>query len=149
MHVLFFYDERISYEQMHLLEHLILNPQRILSGGKTLQETLIETEEINGLATGNFLAFNIQCNMQDAELLTKTLLETLSTAPINTQDIIESEIKILTTEKGHAHPLYHIFEQKTPNPFKIDNELQNISPDIVDDWFLYNIKTNRPCILIA
>jgi len=98
-HFIFYYNTNFHFHQIHLLEHLLLNPDRVLaSSGKTVKEMLAGIGHLNGFTGGAFISFNIEIIPEYA----LTMLEVL-------REVLHSPLEVSPEER--LHELY-IFQQE-------------------------------------
>ncbi len=152
MQILFFYDKNISFDQMHLLEHLLLHPRRKIKKGKlSLHNVMQWFPHIDALTAGNFLSLKLRCHVDDAEYLSEIMLDLITDALYLDEEIIAKEIQILMDENKKTDSFNYLLEKYTKNPMYPEVDLSQIAanPEMVMDWFLYTIKNNKPLILLS
>jgi len=85
---------------VHLLEHLLLNPDRRLHQlGKTIKEALAGIGELNGFTGGAFISFNIEIYKPHALTMLQVLWEALHTPLVITPEERSQELYIFQQEE--------------------------------------------------
>ena len=99
-HLVFYYHPyTFSFEAVHILEHLLLNPDRILSPSeRSLKELLAGIGSLNGFTGGAFLSFNIEVYAPYALPMFQALWEALHSPLALSKEDWEKELAILAQE---------------------------------------------------
>jgi len=85
---------------VHLLEHLLLNPDRMLPQlGKTIKEALAGIGELDGFTGGAFISFNIEVYKPHALTMLQVLWEALHTPLVITPEERSQELYIFQQEE--------------------------------------------------
>lgn len=153
-HVVYYYDTNFYFDQLHLLEHLLLNPDRILPTKKVEAKSLLAgLWDFNGFTGGAFISFDIQINKPCALPMLQVLWEMLQ-APLQLRgEDVAQELFILQQEETFQAPLYGFNVQRIeqlydPHPFFSMLNPESMDINQIQQMHQQIIRQVKPLVII-